>query len=65
MTTNFQTKTANYNVSDVDYLGVSVSYTVTSGVIKIESSAEKDMYIGIAIATTSVKSKQEQLTTGK
>jgi len=26
MTTNFQTKTANYNVSDVDYLGVSVSY---------------------------------------
>lgn len=51
--------------SEMDYLGNSVNYQVTTGLVKVESSTDEELYIAVAVANTAIKNKQEQLTPGR
>ncbi|XP_053384507.1 uncharacterized protein KIAA2013 homolog isoform X3 [Mercenaria mercenaria] len=52
-------------VSEKNYIGTMVTYTMSSGLVKIEASTDEDLYVGVVVASTSVKDKQEEIPSGK
>ncbi|XP_060585410.1 uncharacterized protein KIAA2013 homolog [Ruditapes philippinarum] len=50
--------------SEKNYLGTMVTYTVSSGMVKIDNT-EEDLYVGVTVASTLVKDKQEEIPSGK
>ena len=54
----------NYICSEKNYLGTMVTYTISSGAIKIDSTDE-DLYVGVVAASSAVKDKQEEIPSGK
>jgi hypothetical protein len=41
-----------------------VTFTVSSGMVKIDNTDE-DLYVGVTVASTLVKDKQEEIPSGK